>query len=476
MIRLRHKLFLYALRGLDQGMLLASLAAVVFFARGGGIARVRELLDGQREPHDVLGLLALSLGWFLCFNSLVRYETNRLRSLRSELLEVCAATAACSLLLAVVGSLLSLPRFTRDTVVVFWALSTALCVGGRALIRWALTAARLNGYNSRRVLLLGVHEEAVRVASRIEANRVLGYRVVGIVTADPGDMSEAAQAPPTVGTLDGLQSVLETHPVDEMILCLPSEGYVVAIGAAIRLAEELGIVVRLFPDASLSRLMARMHIERFEDAHVVTLFREGMLLQLFLKRLMDVVVSIALLVLLSPLFVAVAIGITLTSPGPVLFAQERVGMNRRRFRMYKFRSMYVDAERRLADVAHLNEMDGPVFKITNDPRVTPLGRWLRTASIDELPQLFNVLRGQMSLVGPRPPLLDEVDRYDWLYRKRLSIKPGITCSWQVSGRSDVSFKQWMELDRTYIDNWSLWLDLKILAWTVPAVLFRKGAR
>ncbi len=261
-----------------------------------------------------------------------------------------------------------------------------------------------------------------------------------------------------------------------MIVCLRTDGYAGAIGDAIRLADELGIVVRLFPDAALSRLLAKMHVERFENVHVVTLFREDMLLQLLLKRVLDLALSSALLALLSPLLLAVAIAIKITSPGPVLFAQERVGMNRRRFMMYKFRSMYIDAEQRRAEVAHLNEMDGPVFKIRNDPRVTPLGRWLRATSIDELPQLFNVLRGQISLVGPRPPIMDEVERYEWLYRKRLSIKPGVTCFWQISGRNDLSFRQWMELDRSYVDNWSLWLDLKILFLTVPAVLFRKGAR
>ncbi len=476
MIRLRHKLFLYALRVLDQGLMLLALALVVSLTDAPGTARIREVIGGRYDSDDILGLLVLSFGWFACFNVFVRYETDRLRSLRSELFEVITATAACAFLLAVVGSLLGLPRFTRDAVVVFWIVATALSVGGRIAVRWVLGAARLSGHNSRRVLLLGDIDQALSVAARIDANRVLGYRVVGLVSADSGAVETANTDPPIVGHVDDLKAILETYPVDEMILCLRVDKYAGAVAAAIQLADDLGIVVRLFPDEALSRLLAKMRVERFENAHVVTLFRENMLLQLFLKRVLDVVISIVLLVLLSPLLLAAAIGIRLTSPGPVLFAQERVGMNRRRFRMYKFRSMYVDAERRRAEVAHLNEMDGPVFKITNDPRVTPLGRWLRATSVDELPQLFNVLRGHMSLVGPRPPLMDEVKHYEWLYRKRLSIKPGVTCYWQISGRNDVSFRQWMELDRTYIENWSLWLDLKILALTVPAVLFRKGAR
>lgn len=476
MIRLRHKLFLYALRVLDQGLMLLALALVVSLTDGPGTARIRELIAGRYDSTDILGLLALSFGWFVCFNTIVRYETDRLRSLRSELIEVVTATTAGAFLLAVVGSLLELPRFTRDAVVVFWAVAAALGVGGRVAVRWVLGAARLTGHNSRRVLLLGDVDRAASVAARIDANRLLGYRIVGLVVVGPPQTAAAGSELPIVGHVDDLKAVLERHPVDEMILCLHVDEYAGAVGAAIHLADDLGIVVRLFPDEELSRLVAKMRVERFENAHVVTLFREDMVLQLFLKRVLDVVVSATLLVLLSPLLLVAAIGIKLSAPGPILFAQERVGMNRRRFRMYKFRSMYADAERRKAEVAHLNEMDGPVFKIRNDPRVTPLGRWLRATSIDELPQLFNVLRGQMSLVGPRPPLMDEVEHYEWLYRKRLSIKPGVTCFWQISGRNDVSFRQWMQLDRTYVDHWSLWLDLKILAMTVPAVLFRKGAR
>ena len=166
-----------------------------------------------------------------------------------------------------------------------------------------------------------------------------------------------------------------------------------------------------------------MHLEFFEGQFVVTFFRESLLMQLMLKRLVDISVSLSLIVVLSPLLLLVALVIKLTSPGPVFFVQERVGMNRRRFMLYKFRSMSVDAEARKAELSHLNEMDGPVFKITNDPRVTPFGRFIRKTSIDELPQLFNVLSGAMSLVGPRPPVPSEVEKYEWLFQRRLSIKP-----------------------------------------------------
>jgi exopolysaccharide biosynthesis polyprenyl glycosylphosphotransferase len=200
--------------------------------------------------------------------------------------------------------------------------------------------------------------------------------------------------------------------------------------------------------------------------------------QALAKEVLDVVGAFALLVLTSPILLATALTIKLTSPGPILFRQQRSGLNGRPFTMLKFRSMVTDAEQLKQELAALNEMDGPVFKLTEDPRVTPIGRIIRRFSIDELPQLMNVLRGEMSLVGPRPLPVDEVKRFDdFAHRRRLSVKPGLTCLWQVSGRNNVrDFKDWVRLDLEYIDNWSLWLDLKILARTIPVVLVGTGAK
>jgi exopolysaccharide biosynthesis polyprenyl glycosylphosphotransferase len=341
-----------------------------------------------------------------------------------------------------------------------------------------LMVVRSSSYNYRHLMILGYNGLALRVAQKIEATPVLGYKIGGFISeqrAAPGAGPNQEANLRIIGQIKDLKGILEKGPVDEIMICLPIMEHFSVVSDAVRLAQELGIVVRLVPDQATENILSRCHIEQFEGASVVTMFREQLLMQLLAKRLMDIVVSLLLLVLLSPLLAVVAVAIKLTSPGPVLFVQERVGMNKRLFKLYKFRSMFMDAEKRQSELSHLNEMDGPVFKIKKDPRVTPVGRFIRATSIDELPQLVNVLRGQMSLVGPRPPLLEEVDRYEWLYRRRLSIKPGITCLWQISGRNEISFKQWMELDQQYIDNWSLWLDIKILAQTVPAVLFRKGA-
>jgi len=194
------------------------------------------------------------------------------------------------------------------------------------------------------------------------------------------------------------------------------------------------------------------------------------------KRLMDVAGATALLILLSPLMLLVALLVKLTSPGPVFFVQERLGLHKRRFPMFKFRTMVVDAEERQEELESLNEAGGPVFKLRNDPRVTPLGRWLRKTSLDELPQIFNVLLGELSLVGPRPLPLRDFERFDeFWFNRRFSVKPGLTCIWQVSGRSQTSFDRWIRQDLEYIDNWSLALDLKLLLKTIPAVLRGTGA-
>jgi exopolysaccharide biosynthesis polyprenyl glycosylphosphotransferase len=247
------------------------------------------------------------------------------------------------------------------------------------------------------------------------------------------------------------------------------------IEGAVRLCEEQGVKTSIALDL-YDLAVARPLVTELEGMPMLTYSTtpssEG---KLALKRAIDLIGSAFLLLVVSPLFLIIAAAIKLTSKGPVFFRQTRVGLNGRHFILLKFRSMVVDAEQRLREIAHLNEMDGPVFKVRHDPRVTPVGRLLRKTSLDELPQLINVLRGEMSLVGPRPPVPSEVVAYAPWQKRRLSMKPGITCLWQVNGRNTIDFDQWMKLDLEYIDNWSLGLDLKIVGKTVPAVLLGKGA-
>jgi exopolysaccharide biosynthesis polyprenyl glycosylphosphotransferase len=278
-------------------------------------------------------------------------------------------------------------------------------------------------------------------------------------------------------TIAGLAEFLRKNVVDEIAIFLPLRSFYELAAEIAKLAKQHGILVRLDTDI-FDLKFAHAHTEDVDGASQIVASGSGTDgWQLLLKRAMDVACSLVLLILLSPVFLIVAALIKLTSPGPVFFSQKRVGINKRQFTMYKFRTMVLAAESMQEKLVHLNEMSGPVFKIKNDPRITSLGQFLRKTSIDELPQLFNVLKGDMSLVGPRAMSVRDYQFFneDW-QRRRFSVPPGITCLWQVLGRNTIPFEQWMILDMQYIDGWSLWLDLKILALTIPAVLRGLGAR
>jgi exopolysaccharide biosynthesis polyprenyl glycosylphosphotransferase len=276
--------------------------------------------------------------------------------------------------------------------------------------------------------------------------------------------------------VEQLNSVIADQPVDEVLVALPMDKYGRLVETIVRQCEEQGIIVRV--QTQMSQLqVARSYVDELEGVPVMTV-QSGPAdsWQLLMKRVIDIAGSAALLMALAPLFAVVALLIKFDSPGPILFAQERVGYNKRRFKVLKFRTMIAEAEKQQNVLEHLNEVEGPVFKIKKDPRITRVGALLRRFSIDELPQLVNVLKGDMSLVGPRPLPVRDVERIDVSsHKRRFSIKPGITCLWQVNGRSNIGFDDWVRLDLEYIDKWSLALDVIILLKTVPAVLKGPGA-
>jgi exopolysaccharide biosynthesis polyprenyl glycosylphosphotransferase len=267
--------------------------------------------------------------------------------------------------------------------------------------------------------------------------------------------------------------VLHSRVVDEVAICLPPARLALVEPIA-RLCEEEGRIVRI-PSGEIGLTLPGARIEDFDGMPVLSLvYGPDRALALIIKRIADIAVSGAALVVLSPLLAGVAAWIAARDGQPILFRQTRVGVQGRPFRIAKYRTMVPDAEERLPELLEQNEIRGQAFKVTDDPRLSRTGRLLRATSIDELPQLWNVLRGEMSLVGPRPPLPDEVDGYDIWHRRRLSMKPGITGLWQVAARRDPEFDRWVRMDLEYIDRWSLWLDLKIIARTIPAVLGQQG--
>jgi exopolysaccharide biosynthesis polyprenyl glycosylphosphotransferase len=330
------------------------------------------------------------------------------------------------------------------------------------------------------MLIVGTNRRALEFAKTIQARPELGYSILGFADTDWAGSEELKQnGYEVLCDLESLPQFIRHTVVDEIVLALPIRSFHSSSAQLVELCEQQGIIVRLMADL-FDIKTARDRGDEFGQSTFLmpyTVTAEGW--PLTVKRIIDFTVSAALLILLGPLLLTTAILIKLTSPGPVFFVQKRVGYNKRPFYICKFRTMVADAETKLRDIEHLNEVTGPVFKIKNDPRLTTIGAFLRRTSIDELPQLFNVLLGDMSLVGPRPLQVRDYDLFtkhgeDW-QRRRFSVRPGITCLWQVNGRSSLPFEQWMELDLQYVQQWSLWLDFEILARTIPAVFKGSGA-
>jgi exopolysaccharide biosynthesis polyprenyl glycosylphosphotransferase len=317
--------------------------------------------------------------------------------------------------------------------------------------------------------VVGTGPSARRFADRIERHRELGLRVIGHLGVGESTITGTVGARPVLGSVDAIEDVLHSRVVDEVAICLAAEN-VVLIEPIARLCEEEGKIVRI-PVDELGLSLGGAHLEEFDGIPILSLvYGPDRAVSLIVKRLIDLGIAALGLVVLSPFFLLIAGWIVALDGRPVLFRQVRVGLHGRPFRVTKFRTMIPDAEARLAELADRNEIKGHAFKVTDDPRQSRTGRILRATSIDELPQLWNVLRGEMSLVGPRPPLPSEVEGYDLWHRRRLSMKPGITGLWQVEARREEDFDRWVELDLAYIDRWSVWLDLKIMLRTIPAML------
>jgi exopolysaccharide biosynthesis polyprenyl glycosylphosphotransferase len=363
--------------------------------------------------------------------------------------------------------------FSRAIFFLFLGIGFLLLTVTRLTLVWLSRRAGRDSADLRNVLIVGTGPQAAEVRAKLDLHDELGMRVLGHLPGpNPAPMTiDPAQL---LGTLADLKRIIEDRVVDDVVFAIPVVESL-SCEREIGWCEEVGVTVHLRADL-VRTLFARMYPTDLDGTPMLTVSATPRQpVALLLKRVSDLVGAVVALVVLSPVFALAAILVKATSRGPVLFTQERVGLNGRTFTLYKFRSMYRDAEERRAALASLNERSGPVFKIKDDPRITPVGKWMRRFSIDELPQFWNVLAGDMSLVGPRPPIPDEVKKYERWQRRRLSMKPGITCLWQVSGRNGINFDDWMRLDLAYIDTWSLRLDVQILLRTVPVVLTARGA-
>jgi exopolysaccharide biosynthesis polyprenyl glycosylphosphotransferase len=361
-----------------------------------------------------------------------------------------------------------LPNVSRLFLLTLFFAQIVLTVASRGVVRAMLHSLRDRGYNLRYMLVVGTGKDARRFADRVERHRELGIRVIGHLSTH-GGASLVAGRRPVLGSMDDIETVLQGRIVDEVAVCLPANELHLVEPVA-RLCEEVGKIVRIpLDDVPVSLPGGR--VEDFDGGKVLSLvYGPDRALGLVAKRLIDVALGGVALVLLLPVFAIIGLAVLIVDGRPVIFRQTRVGLHGRPFDVVKFRTMVPDAEALLTELEEQNEIKGHAFKITDDPRLTRIGRILRATSLDELPQVWNVLLGEMSLVGPRPPLPREVAGYDLWHRRRLSMKPGITGLWQVAARRDDDFDRWVALDLAYIDRWSIWLDLKIIVKTIPAML------
>lgn len=387
------------------------------------------------------------------------------------------AVTATAMFLTAAGAVLPAGEIRPGLIIVFWAGMLVWGFSARKIVHARLISRGAFAANACATVIVGTNRRGQELAGEYLDNPALGRRLLGFV--DTGWREPPLRVAPDYGLVADFSSFkefLRNNVVDEAVICLPLKSLYETASAVVADCQEQGVTVtvsthlfdlddpRMRPTAYAGDLTATLYSSALDERAMM------------IKRIMDLVLASAAVVVLSPVFLAAWAAIRLTSGPPALFSQERVGLNKRLFNFYKFRSMVTDAEARQKELEDKNETNGATFKMRDDPRITPVGRFLRKTSIDELPQLFNVIKGEMSLVGPRPLPLRDVQRIekDWP-RRRFSIKPGITCIWQISGRNKVPFDGMMAMDLEYVDNWSPWLDIEILLKTIPVVISGKGA-
>lgn len=436
---------------------------------------IRQVEPAYQVPFEAYAPSVASLTLILVIMYWVEgcYRSERGRGLFDEFYLVVRGSVT-GIATMIVFVFLVTPSYYSRLIFGYTGLVVCLLLGAsRALERAIVAHRRKLGIGVRRVLIVGAGEIARSIMRTVVARPELGYQIIGFLDDDPGKQTDIGRYP-ALGTTDRLVAALASQPVDDVFVTLPwvSHSRIMEI---MQQCDDAGVSVRIVPD-----------LFRITLSHVVVDNLDGIPLmgvrgpvlrdwQVVFKRVLDVLVSVVAMLVLAPLAVLLALAIKLDSPGPVVFRQTRVGRGGEEFTVLKFRSMRVDAEDRMEELRSLNESTGPLFKIRRDPRTTRIGRILRRMSLDELPQLWNVLKGDMTMVGPRPPLPAEVEQYAPWHQRRLEVTPGLTGLWQVSGRSDLTFDEMVLLDIYYVENWSPFLDLRILVKTVPTILFGAGA-
>jgi exopolysaccharide biosynthesis polyprenyl glycosylphosphotransferase len=466
------------IRGLDIVLVIALFVCVREYVNFGHIINKNTFYRIEFSLTDLLILIVLAVLWNRIFTLADMYQLRQpvAWAKRLSLIAVACSLVVSTMLLGVY--LMGITDIGGSLPFIFWFSTLTVFIFYRLALFGVIRSARIKMHNIQDVVIVGSNRRSISLSDDL-SKRELGINIIGFID-DEWDQENfcAEQSKPFLCSLDEFNEYISKNPVDEVFITLPIRSFYDEISRIIDICASQGIKSRLMTDLFGRPSHMRPEIERdsrscFFNYDVDTLSER----QHDLKRLFDVAVSSVALLVLSPVFLALSLAILVKDGRPVFFAQDRLGLNKRLFKMFKFRTMVPDAEKQQASLEALNEADGPAFKILDDPRITKTGKFLRQTSLDELPQFLNVFLGSMSLVGPRPlPVRDFELFYNDRHRMRFSVKPGITGLWQVSGRSEMEFEEWMALDRAYIDSWSFIIDLKILIRTFSAVLSKKGAR
>lgn len=412
--------------------------------------------------------------WLMLITFLGEYQDFRTRPFKKELFIILKSAALSIIVFGSIFFIFQMKYASRLFIGIFTVTTVMNLIIEKRFISILLDRVHAQGFNQINLLIVGTGRRAQDFIRVVKQHANWGLRIVGLIDDEHGMYGKEIEGYRVLGRIQDIPFILHRKVIDRVIFVVPRL-WLHRLDDVILACEREGIATSISMDLYDLRIakMRQTNFSGFPLLEFETFHAKEW--QLFFKRTVDILVSGIFLIFTSPIYLFTALAIKLTSKGPVFYSQIRCGVKGRKFTLYKFRSMIVGAEMKKKYLEKLNEMDGPVFKIKNDPRITKVGRIIRKLSIDELPQFLNVLKGDMSIVGPRPPLPVEVDMYKVWQRRRLSMKPGITCVWQVSGRNHVNFDRWMEMDLEYLDNWSLWLDFKILVKTFFVVLTGYGA-
>ena len=426
------------------------------------------------DSHYAL-IIILSFIYKILYDRQNAYSYQRFTSLIREYSIVVNVSFLGFLITIAFAYLFGFRDISRTFYIVFFIINLIFFLSEKTLLFYAASYIRRKGKNRKRIVLIGTGTRAKNFIKVVNENFHWGLDIVGLLTEDYENVGKEVLGVKVLGHYDNIQCILRTFNPEEVIITISIKRFD-QILEVLEICEREGVMVRLNSDF-FGHITKNVTMDNVFGLSIISFntVRQSEFV-LFIKRLIDIAGSVIALILFSPFMLLACLGIWITDGRPILYEWNVIGINKKSFRSWKFRTMVENADTLKQDLIDKNEMTGPVFKIKNDPRIIPFGKWLRKWSIDETPQLFSVLKGDMSLVGPRPAGCHELERYESWQRRKLSIKPGITCLWQISGRNGISdFNDWVKLDLEYIDNWSLLLDLKILLKTIPTVLSGKGA-